>query len=235
MKQCHLLGPFALLLQGILGGLGFISVVYKRKVEVPQRPLKVWLFDISKQIIGSLGIHVLNLTISIISHTKPTTSTYYDACDWYFLIFLFDTTIGVPIVYVFVRLFTIIGKWFNVEGIDSGNYDEPPRYTCGNYDEPPRYTWFFKQAFIYFLALTSMKAVTYTFIRVVPLMWLAEFLLAWTNFNEQIRVGFVMFLFPLVMNMFQYYVIDSLIQASAEEIEEMDRFEAAHRSYNAIQ
>ncbi|ODV89056.1 hypothetical protein CANCADRAFT_3696, partial [Tortispora caseinolytica NRRL Y-17796] len=150
--------------------------------------------------------------------------TYYDACDWYFLIFLFDTTIGVPIVYVFVRLFTIIGKWFNVEGIDSGNYDEPPRYT-----------WFFKQAFIYFLALTSMKAVTYTFIRVVPLMWLAEFLLAWTNFNEQIRVGFVMFLFPLVMNMFQYYVIDSLIPASAEEIEEMDRFEAAHRSYNAIQ
>lgn len=66
-KECQLLGPFALLVQGALGGFALLTLVAKRYRETPRRPWKIWFFDVSKQIFGSMLTHVLNVGMSMIS------------------------------------------------------------------------------------------------------------------------------------------------------------------------
>lgn len=66
-KECQLLGPFALFVQGLLGALALLTLVWKRWRETPKRPWKIFLFDVSKQVFGSMLTHVINLAISMLS------------------------------------------------------------------------------------------------------------------------------------------------------------------------
>ena len=65
--ECKLLGKFAILVQGALGVLALLALVYKRWRERPQRPVKVWFFDASKQVVGSVLVHIANLLMSMLS------------------------------------------------------------------------------------------------------------------------------------------------------------------------
>lgn len=65
--ECSLLGNFAILVQGALGLLAMTALVYKRWRERPQRPVKIWLFDASKQVFGSVLVHIANLGMSMLS------------------------------------------------------------------------------------------------------------------------------------------------------------------------
>jgi hypothetical protein len=85
--ECKLLGPFALLVQAALGGLALLVLVYKRWKERPQRPVKVWAFDVSKQVFGSVLLHLANLLMSMFSAGQiPVTATYQpNPCSYYLL------------------------------------------------------------------------------------------------------------------------------------------------------
>jgi hypothetical protein len=63
-NQCKLLGPFALLVQGALGVLALLTLVFKRYRESPKRPWRVWFFDVAKQVTGSVILHLINLLMS---------------------------------------------------------------------------------------------------------------------------------------------------------------------------
>jgi hypothetical protein len=65
--ECRLLGPFALFVQLGLGALALLSLVYKRWRERPQRPLKIWFFDVSKQVFGSVLVHIANVFMSMLT------------------------------------------------------------------------------------------------------------------------------------------------------------------------
>lgn len=65
--ECQLLGSFALFVQLALGGLALMSLVYKRWRERPQRPVKIWFFDASKQVFGSVLVHVANVFMSMLT------------------------------------------------------------------------------------------------------------------------------------------------------------------------
>ncbi len=65
--ECELLGPFSLIVQSALGILALSSLVWKRYRERPRRPLKIWTFDVSKQVVGSLLLHMANLLMSMLS------------------------------------------------------------------------------------------------------------------------------------------------------------------------
>lgn len=65
--ECRLLGPFALFVQLALGGLALMSLVFKRWRERPQRPVKIWFFDVSKQVVGSVLVHVANVFMSMLT------------------------------------------------------------------------------------------------------------------------------------------------------------------------
>lgn len=65
--ECQLLGPFALFVQAALGAVAISSLVVKRYRETPKRPWKIFTFDVSKQVLGSMLTHVLNLAMSMFS------------------------------------------------------------------------------------------------------------------------------------------------------------------------
>lgn len=65
--ECSLLGPFAILVQSALGLLAMSALVFKRWRERPQRPVKIWFFDASKQVVGSVLVHIANLGMSMLS------------------------------------------------------------------------------------------------------------------------------------------------------------------------
>ena len=68
--ECNLLGDFALLVQGALGLLAVSSLAVKRWRESPRRPLKIWFFDVSKQVFGSVLLHLANILMSMLSSGK---------------------------------------------------------------------------------------------------------------------------------------------------------------------
>ena len=211
-EECELLGPVALTVQCVLGLLSMSSLLYKRMNEGPvKRPFKIWVFDVSKQVIGASFIHILNLVLSIISKIKLISSLSIkkpkwsddNPCDYYFLNILFDTTIGIPILFFFITLITKILIRFNVRGVKSGEYDTPPKLV--NY---------FKQLIIYLCSLGLMKVSIYYITMCFPiLVKTAIWLLSIFDKYPNTQITFVLLIFPLIMNAFQYYVVDNLIQS----------------------
>lgn len=65
--ECRLMGPFSLVIQAALGALALLSLVYKRWRERPQRPVKIWFFDASKQVFGSVLVHIANIFMSMLT------------------------------------------------------------------------------------------------------------------------------------------------------------------------
>ncbi|KAK5624411.1 hypothetical protein RRF57_000127 [Xylaria bambusicola] len=223
--ECSLLGPFALLVQLGLGGLALLSLVYKRWRERPQRPLKIWFFDVSKQVFGSVLVHMANIFMSMLTSgrfsiqmepagvqtaarllRRADVPYVPNPCSFYLLNLAIDTTIGIPILIVLLRVitglvaYTPFGKPY--ESIQSGNY--------GN---PPNAWWWLKQSVIYFCGLFGMKLCVLIIFLILP--WISrvgDWALRWTEGNEQLQIFFVMMLFPLIMNALQYYIIDGFIK-----------------------
>ena len=95
--ECKLLGPFALFVQGALGLIALLSLVYKRWRERPQRPVKIWAFDASKQVVGSALLHVANLLMSMVSsgELKVKAEEYQaNPCSFYLLNLAIDVSSG---------------------------------------------------------------------------------------------------------------------------------------------
>ncbi|RMZ77195.1 hypothetical protein DV738_g4465, partial [Chaetothyriales sp. CBS 135597] len=222
--ECRLLGPFAILVQAALGVLALLSLVYKRWKERPQRPVKVWAFDASKQVFGSALLHVANLAMSLFSsgQTFPpfgppplpgddggaTAETVHqpNPCSFYLLNLGIDTTLGIPILVVILKLLHA--------GASLTPLARPPEsIKSGHYGNPPQASWWLKQAMIYFVGLLGMKICVFFIFQLCPwIVLVGDWALRWTEGNEAVQVAFVMLIFPLIMNAMQYYIIDTFIK-----------------------
>ncbi|OAR05686.1 hypothetical protein LLEC1_03178 [Akanthomyces lecanii] len=226
--ECQLLGSFALLVQAALGALALLALVYKRWRERPQRPVKVWFFDASKQVFGSVLVHIANIFMSMLTSgrfsmmvanvvSRSTTASVAAApyvpnpCSFYLLNLGIDTTLGIPILIGLLHVLTAIVARTPVgkprESIQSGHY--------GN---PPSVWWWLKQSVIYFCGLFLMKlCVLVIFVTMPWISKVGDWALSWTEGNEKLQIAFVMMIFPLIMNALQYYIIDSFIKKRETE------------------
>jgi hypothetical protein len=92
----------------------------------------------------------------------------------------------------------------------------PESLKSGNYGQPPRWTWWFKQSILYFIGLFGMKLCVLAIFTLLPwIVWVGDWALRWTEGSNALQIVFVMFIFPLVMNAMQYYIIDSFIKDPA--------------------
>lgn len=203
-RSCQLLGPTALIVQGLLGIFVLLSLVYKRHRETPKRLWAIWLFDVSKQVVGQIFIHSANLLISGLASHR----TSGNACVSYFLNILIDTTIGVALIYIILHTLTqLFTGRFNLKGFESGVY--------GN---PPSITYWACQAALYMLSLLIMKLIVVTILGLFPGIYIiGEWLLSWTRTGkgDALQVIFTMGMFPIIMNIVQFWLIDSIVKASA--------------------
>lgn len=194
--------------QAALGILVILTLVYKRQRELQKRPWRIWLFDVSKQIVGQMFIHGTNVFLSdVVSHLM-----FANACVFYFLHILLDTTLGVGALYLILhgltRLFTETLKF---KGLESGVYGTPPSIS-----------FWFRQAALYVLSLTTMKLLVIMILVLFPgIFRLGEWLLSWTRVggSDSLQVIFAMGIFPISMNVLQFWLIDSIVKASGSPID----------------
>ncbi|KAK4556058.1 hypothetical protein LTR86_006754 [Recurvomyces mirabilis] len=224
--ECHLLGPFALLVQAALGGMAILSLVWKRYRETPKRPWKIWFFDVSKQVTGSMLTHTLNLAMSMLSSVDMVNAAKKagtegakndpegrmpNPCSFYLLNLAIDTTIGIPVLYVLLQV-------LHAGFLRTPLATPPESIKSGNYGQPPKARWWAKQLLIYFLGLTGMKLFVFFLFAAMPwLPWVGDWALRWTKGNEALEVTFAMFIFPLGMNAIQYWIIDNFIMDKKKE------------------
>lgn len=124
-RNCRLLGPFAIGVQIIMGFFVFGTLIFKRQREKPKRPWKIWTLDISKQMLGQLFVHILNVLLSWLGSRASEGEN--NPCSLYFLNIAIDTTIGVLFIYYCMRFlthyFTDVLGW---PGFVSGQYSSTP-------------------------------------------------------------------------------------------------------------
>ncbi|KAK0491439.1 vacuolar membrane protein-domain-containing protein [Armillaria novae-zelandiae] len=209
--SCQLLGPTALIVQGLMGVLVILSLVYKRHREKPKRPWRIWLFDVSKQIVGQMFVHGVNVFVSdIVSHNSDE-----NACVFYFFNILVDTTLGVGLLYIILRVLThLFVENLHLKGFESGIYGTPPSVQFWG-----------KQAALYVVALTTMKLLVIALLAFFPgLFIIGAWLLSWTRTGDgdALQVIFTMGLFPILMNILQFWLIDSIVKASNEQFVSLD-------------
>jgi len=198
--SCRLLGPTALVVQALLGLLVILSLVYKRHRESPKRPWKIWLFDVAKQLAGQMFVHGVNLLISgIVARVASG-----NACVLYFLNILVDTTLGVGIIYYCLKWATLLlSEKLGLEGFRSGEYGSPPSFV-----------YWIRQLGVYLSCLIVMKLVVVGLFAIWPgISKIGEWLLSWLGNGDAAQVIFVMGLFPIIMNVLQFWLIDSIVKA----------------------
>ncbi|OCH95906.1 hypothetical protein OBBRIDRAFT_787754 [Obba rivulosa] len=200
-RSCRLLGPTALVVQGLMGLLVISSLVLKRHRETPKRPWRIWLFDVSKQIIGQMFVHGVNVLISdVVAHVSSG-----NACVLYFLNILLDTTLGIGVIYLILHS----ANYFFTERCHLKGFES------GNYGKPPSLNYWARQAAVYVFALTTMKLLVVGLFVAWPGIfewgaWLLQFL----GPSDAMQVIFVMGLFPIIMNVLQFWIIDSIVKSS---------------------
>ncbi|KAF9960924.1 hypothetical protein BGZ72_005424 [Mortierella alpina] len=202
---CELMSSFAIFVQLLLATIAFSTLIFKRSKERPMRPIKIWLYDVSKQIVGGVVIHSLNLIAATLFGLSSTQKDS-NPCIWYFLNIFLDTTFGVGVLYLFLKA---ADKYFThrrIEGLRTGEYGNPLQIQ----------RWW-KQTLVFSLGLVVMKIVVVIVLTWPFLFTFGEWVLGWTLQNEKLQILFVMLILPLSMNICQFWVIDYILKQKPNE------------------
>ncbi|KAJ1019428.1 hypothetical protein NDA16_004545 [Ustilago loliicola] len=225
--NCKLMGPFALFVQAIMGILVIGSLVYKRQREKPKRKWKIWALDVSKQLLGQLFVHILNVILS----DFVASGGGENPCSLYFLNILVDTTLGVFFIYIALKWVTfILTERLGLEGFVSGQYTPPlptPMPGTGSSSSSaqsgasrrsyrrgkPRFEYWLKQLGSYLFVLFLMKMAVLIVLAIFPFLYdVGSWILGLFGSHKDFQVLFSMALFPLAMNVLQFWLIDSLLR-----------------------
>ncbi|QEU59901.1 hypothetical protein KDRO_C04250 [Kluyveromyces lactis] len=247
-NECKLLGPVSIAIQLLMAFLIICSLLLKRQSEHPKRTWVVWCYDVGKQIFGALSIHFLNVLISVLKGsdsfedaiifisraglklmTKNDGSDSGDECDWFFLNLLLDTTVGIPILWCCLTFYEYMLKAIGVENIESGNYFSKSESHSSTAKREPLFSAFLKQLTVFIVGLASMKGCLFLILLYFENVaeWLANWVLGWSDPWPNLQVFLVMFVFPLLLNCFQCFCVDTIIKLPATNItaQNVDNFD----------
>eukprot|EP00916_Digyalum_oweni_P004311 GHVL01007646.1.p1 GENE.GHVL01007646.1~~GHVL01007646.1.p1 ORF type:complete len:227 (-),score=53.29 GHVL01007646.1:398-1030(-) len=180
---------YGLLIQLILLFICGIGLILKRSIEFPKRPFIIFILDTSKQLFGAAWLHFFNLLFSVIFSAEK-----YDACEWYWINIMIDTTLGVLISYILLRF-----------------SEKILNYNSGYYIIEKRKYIF--QLFIWLCIVSIMKCIVLLIMIFFKnsLMYISHFLLK--NYNSSIKLFIVMIITPFLMNLLQSIIQDTYIKS----------------------
>ena len=164
-----------------------------------------------------------------------------DQCDWFFLNLLMDTTVGIPVLWLNLRITETVLRYFGVSNIESGNYfacDEADTEEIDVEEESGGmpfarsrhrkllFSAFFKQFSIFMFGLLATKSMVFLMLTEFEgvAVWFANLVLGWADPWPDFQVFLVMFVSPILLNCFQYCCIDSIIKVHGTNFH-IDSFE----------
>ncbi|XP_076447192.1 store-operated calcium entry regulator STIMATE-like [Babylonia areolata] len=204
MKEPHcssgdLLGAFGLFVQGLLAFLAFTCLIVKRYCEPKhsRRPWKIWFFDTSKQALGAAVIHFANVFLADMFHGDP--------CTWYFISFLLDSTVGLLIIYLGLKLTQVLAHRYACKSLFFGEYGEPPQCNA----------WVGQTALYIIVMIVEKLLMTFL---VLPSFWVKvrKFIMSPIK-DPMLELALVMFIVPLIVNAILFWVVDNFLKRSIRQ------------------
>ncbi len=162
-----------------------------------RRPCHHRLFDVSKQVVGQMFVHGVNVLISDVGSTRSSGN----ACVYYFLNILVDTTLGVSLcssspesliletagvgaIYLALHLLT----WLFTDKLQFKGFQS------GQYGSPPSLNYWARQAAVYVVSLTSMKLLVVVLLAWGKLLDIGAWLLSWLGNGDTAQVVLYVFI-----------------------------------------
>ena len=217
-QKCEMFGGFGFLIQGILGAAAFSVLIVKRYVEKPRRPWKIWFYDILKQIISSLFLHLFNLVISAILSDDDNDA---DACVWYFVTVVLDCTLGAFLSYIFMWLVDGIVSSSDLTLLKTGLYFE--EYIENNKKQYKLKCKKYGAQLGVWLAVTLIVKVILLIMLKICKLFLVNlggfFLSPFTN--PKFRLVMVMIIFPVLLNALYFWVVDNILKLKESDKDEV--------------
>ena len=217
-SKCEMFGGFGFLIQAILGAAAFSILIVKRFVEKPRRPWKIWFYDVAKQIISSLVLHLFNLIISAVLSNDENDA---DACVWYFVTVTLDCTLGAFLSYIFMWLIDGIVSSSELEILKTGLYYE--EYMEGN-KKCYKLKWkkYGAQLGVWLVVTLIVKLILLIMLKICKLFLvnLGGFFLSPFS-NAKLRLVMVMIIFPVILNALYFWVVDNILKLKESDKDEV--------------
>ncbi|RWS10089.1 transmembrane protein 110-like protein [Dinothrombium tinctorium] len=190
-----LISGYSWIAQSVLASLAFACLILKRYIEPPneRRSWLVWFFDTSKQAIGASVIHFTNLfTAEILPAPNP--------CTVYIISFLLDSSIGIIIIYLSIRLTQKLAHKFHINYLNFGEYGFPR----------PHYKYWIIQCIAYVIIM-AIEKIFITAILQLQFWDQVRDLLLWPIPSPQLELVIVMLIIPFIVNVFIFWVTDNIL------------------------
>mmetsp|Transcript_69217 Transcript_69217/g.184477 ORF Transcript_69217/g.184477 Transcript_69217/m.184477 type:complete len:234 (+) Transcript_69217:81-782(+) len=197
-KACSFFGSFGFLVQFILAFLSFSALIFKRYYEEPRRSVNIFKFDAAKNGLGATLAHFINIFFA----ERLAGATESDPCAWYFIQILTDTTIVVLLNFLLLRfLESYAAKEFNLD------------ITSGDYGDPPSWRRWAIQTSLWLSVVIVCKVLVMGLVLIfeTPLGELGQLVLSPLCFNPHLELFIVVVLLPLLLNAFQFWVVDNFL------------------------
>ncbi len=212
--KCELFGFVGYIVQGILAIAALLTLIIKRCQEKPKRPWKVWWFDVSKQVIAALVLHIVNL---ILSSWLTNDEDISDECVWYFVTLFLDCTLGAFLSYILMWVVDGIAIVGNCKYIKSGLYFEE-YVKDGKRKFKLIKKMYFAQLTVWLVITIINKLLLLAFVKIAKKFWenFGNFILTpFTNANVKLVV--VMIIFPVILNALYFWVSDNILKFDLDD------------------
>jgi hypothetical protein len=218
-SKCEMFGGFGFFIQAVLGAAAFSILIVKRYIEKPRRPWKIWFYDVAKQIISSLVLHLFNLIISAILSSDEKDA---DACVWYFVTVVLDCTLGAFLSYIFMWLMDGIANSSDWTILKTGlYYDE---YMEGN-KKCYKLDWkkYGSQLGVWLVITLIVKIILLIMLKICKLFLvnLGTFFLSPFS-NAKVRLVMVMIIFPVILNALYFWIVDNILKLKESDKDEVN-------------
>jgi len=191
-----LVGPLGLFVQALLAFIAFTSLIVKRFCEPrhERRPWIVWFFDTSKQAIGAGVMHFANVFLAHMFTGDP--------CTWYIISFLLDSTAGLVVIYIGLKISQCVAVHKKYNTLLLGEYGHPPQ--C----KP----WMGQCAIYIFVILIEKILMT---LLVMFDFWkeVRKFIM-YPIKDPNVELILVMFVVPFFVNALIFWVVDNFLKKS---------------------
>lgn len=174
-----------------------------------RRTWETWWYDTSKQGIGAIIIHLTNVYLAPLFQGDP--------CTWYVINFLLDSTIGLLIVFIGIRLCQFLAYEKKWPAINFGVYGKPELSQIADFlihissiiltDAPKSWRY---QTCIYIGLMALVKLLTSLFIQLR--FWNSvKDLVLWPFSNPTIELALIMLVIPFFVNLLIFWVTDNFL------------------------
>ena len=208
----------------VLGLISIGSLVIKKFMPDERRSWKIFILDISKQLVSALIAHFVNLLLALYLHS---TLKEGNGCVWYFINLTLDCFVGVFFAYIVFSIVNHFAKKFGIEILKSGVYiDKSVSLIDGKEipDDAVDYRIWAVQVVVWVLCTLIAKLAIFFLILFYhkELVWFGRSFLALFENYPRIELVMVMIIIPLTFNAIQFWIQDSFLKGD-DHVEERQK------------